>query len=77
MQFNYTLKPEGQKYLLKIDGVGQKLIDNPADAQEEAKRYIEASQNVPLNNIKLNFVAELNDSITSNHVIQPYNKRFK
>jgi len=65
MQFDYTLKQEGQDYILEIAGVGQKRITDLSTVHEQAKQYIEASLNIPIANIKLNYVSAIDDRIVS------------
>jgi len=67
MQFDYTLKQEGQNYILEIAGVGQKRITDVSTVHEQAKLYIEAALNLPANQIKLNYVSAIDDRIVSSH----------
>lgn len=65
MQFDYTLKQEGQNYILEIAGIGQKRITDVSTVHEQAKLYIEAALNLPVNQIKLNYVSAIDDRIVS------------
>lgn len=67
MQFDYTIKQEGQHYILHIAGVGQKQITDLNTVHEQAILYIEATRNMLTKDIKLNFVNEIDDRIISKH----------